>query len=530
MNPECYPISTLPQMSRLFLEYCERRTPFHPFYSSTPYTPMSEIEVPELSAAHRERLAEILLNQNPGAQARVAIEGLRQGAGAVVSGQQVVLFGGPLFTPLKAATAIQRAREATAAGKPTVPIFWLASEDHDFAEINHTVLPERKELRTLTYSGKPSNGGEAGSVVLDASIRGLVEEAGNILGYSEALELLKGAYQEGRTFAQAFAHLISGLFAEQGLIVFDSASREVHALGVSVLRQAVERAEEFHHALAARDEELKIAGYHSQVLVTGTTSLLFLVDAETGSRLPLKRMGPGAWQAGRKNYSSADLLAILDAEPERLSPSALLRPVFQDAIFPTTAYIGGPAEIAYFAQTQVLAEKILGRTTAVFPRLTATLVEPEIAELLAKHEVSVDSLWGHSEDELTQRLGARAMPIEGKQKIANAGNALQAELEVLTQWMHAVDSGLGRSADTSARKMLYQMNRLRRMAANFQLQKEASLGRHAAAICRSLYPQKHLQERLLSGIYFYARYGLGLSERLVEEAKSECPGHKVLWL
>lgn len=530
MNAECYPISTLPHMSRLFLDYCERRAPITPFYSATPYLEMGQATPPQLPETHRQRLASLLLQQNTGQQAKVGIEALRQGAGAVVSGQQVALLGGPLFTPLKAATAINRAQKATEANCPAVPVFWLASEDHDFAEINHLSIPAGKELHRLTYSTKPSATVPVGQIPFNDSIQILVEEAVGMLGYSEVADLIGSAYQPGRTFAQAFAQLIGGIFAAQGLIVFDPSVREAHALGSDVLRQAIERAQELHEALVKRDEELKAAGYHSQVLVSNTTSLLFLLDAESKARLPLKQLGEGKWQAGRQNYSSADLLAILADEPERLSPSALLRPVFQDSILPTMAYIGGPAEVAYYAQSQVLFERILGRTTPILPRLTATLVEPAIAELLRKHEISVDSLFQQTSEDLAQRLAARAMPIEGKQLLSRAGNSLDAELQALTNWMHAVDAGLGRSADTSASKMRYQMNRLRRMAANFQMQKEASLARHAEAISLSLFPHKHLQERLLSGVYFFAKYGLELADTLVEAAGSECPGHKVLWV
>jgi bacillithiol synthase len=224
------------------------------------------------------------------------------------------------------------------------------------------------------------------------------------------------------------------------------------------------------------------------------------------------------------------LLGILDSEPERISPSALLRPLFQDQILPTSAYIGGPAEIAYFAQSAVLYERILGRLTPVLPRLSATLIEPAIGDLLDKHELSAEGIFGQTEQALAQRLAARAMPIAGKQRLASAGNALDAELTALTEYMTSVDEGLGRSAGVSASKMRYQMNRLRRMAANFELQREASLGRHAQALVQALYPHGGLQERLIGAGYFLARYGEGLIEKLVAEAGDGCPGHKFLRL
>ncbi len=154
----------------------------------------------------------------------------------------------------------------------------------------------------------------------------------------------------------------------------------------------------------------------------------------------------------------------------------------------------------------MLYEAILGRTTPVQARLMATLIEPAIATVMAKHEVELPQAFV-APDELSQRLGARAMPIEGKRKLAAAGNALDQELEALTEWMHSLDANLGASADVSASKMRYQMNRLRRMAATFELQKTGSIAKHAAAITLHLFPKQHPQERIVAGAWFLARFG-----------------------
>ena len=535
---DCYPITVVPGLHRLFLDYCAGDAAARTFYLSLPGKNVqgSGWQARPPVPAHWPELVRLLAEQNPSPTANPALEALCKGAGAVVTGQQVGLFGGPLFTPFKAASAVARARHCNAAGHPHVAIFWLASEDHDFAEINHVVFPAGRELRTLAYTGAPEAPRPVGGIVLDERIAPLVEQAWELLGPSDAMDALADAYQPGRTFAQAFAQFYAKVFAALELLVLDASGRAFHRMGAPVLRAAVERADEFHAALVARQGELEAAGYQAQVAVGAQSSLLFLLDEKTGARLALKRTVPsaqepdGLWHAGRQSYSTTDLLGILDAEPERISPSALLRPVFQDFLLSTSLNIGGPAEVAYFAQSAVLFEKILGRITPVEPRFSATLIEPAIGELLHRHDLRLERVFGETPGSLAQLLAARAMPIEGKRKLAAAGTALDAELTPLLEWMGVLDAGLGRSAQTAASKMRYQMNRLRRLAASFQLQRDAALGRQAEAICQAIYPGGVLQERVHGAAWFLARHGFDLTEQLSAQAANTCPGHTAVWL
>lgn len=537
VKTECYPIAMLPGLSRLFLDFADKREALSPFYPASAYSTGWMTTRPVLPPQHRETLCGLLEEQTRelGVAAPVMenIARLREGAGAVVTGQQVTLFGGPLFTILKAATAIRKAKDASIAGSPHVPIFWLATEDHDLAEVDHVTVPDRHELKTLRLGGEHANARPVGGLILDKNVEDLVAEVSAILGPGPVVDQLAACYRPGQTLGGAFAQFISHTFAAQGLIVLDASSRGFHALGRDVLRQAIVRADELRVALNDRDQQLAAAGYHSQVLVPALSSLLFLLDSQSGARVPLRRTAEGAWQAARQHYSTAELLAILDAEPERLSPNALLRPVFQDCILPTSSYIGGPAEIAYFAQSQVLYERILGRTTPVLPRLSATLIEPPIAGLLARHDVALpDVIQSSLKDplDLAQRLGARAISATGKRKLAAAGQALDTELSALATYMHSLDPGLGRAADVSSSKMRYQMNRIRRLAANYELRREQTLSRDAGLIALNLFPDRHPQERILGAAWFLSRYGDGLAELLVEQAGQQCPGHKAIWL
>ena len=547
MELECHPISTVPGTSALFCDYTEpaasaRAADLRRWYPADPFSMQWANTAPTLDAAHLARLTDALLRQTDRYDSSGAvlanIERLKNGAAAVVTGQQVGLFGGPLFTLLKAATAIRKAQDATKlSGREHVPIFWLASEDHDLEEVDQVSLLSKSAVEKLTLGLDGSKPLPVGSLILgDRTDEGRhrleaeLERACDLLHWAPICDLLRECYAPGATFAGAFGRLLTKVFAAYGLIVMDAATADFHSLGAPTLRAAIEHADELEAGLLARTQELEAAGYHAQVLITAGHSLLFLIDAETGARQPLRRTSDG-WKAGAKLYTTADLLAILDAEPERLSPNALLRPVFQDTILPTAAYIGGPAEVAYFAQSAVAYQQILGRITPLLPRLSATLVEPAVAATLAAQEVSFPQiLEAKTIEALALRLGARAKPIAAKRKLAAAGNAMDTELTALTEYMAGMSADLGRAAVVSANKMRYQMDRLRRMSADFELQKQASLTKQATAIMLNLLPEGHLQERVLGGIWFLARHGDTLPALLVDHAGQECPGHRVIFL
>jgi bacillithiol synthase len=544
MSIECFPITVLPNVSQLYCDYLAMAdsaddAPVRRWYGSEPFAgKWMRSGLAATDAKRRDALAGLLERQaeefGAGEAAKANIAKLRAGARAVVTGQQVVLFGGPLLTILKAATTVARAREATAAtGVDHVPVFWLATEDHDLEEVDQVSLLTKTSVETLRAGLKVARAVPVGGVVPGPQLEAVLERASELLEFAPVSEWLRECYlpQDGShpSLALAFGRLMARIFAAEGLIVMDAASREFHALGARTLRCAIEYAAELQQALISRSEELVSAGYHAQVLVAEDASLLFLLDETTGERVALHRNGQGKWKAGAKSFSTAELLAILETAPERLSPNALLRPVFQDTLLPTEAYVGGPAEIAYFAQSAVLYEAILGRTTPVLPRLSATLLEPAIAAVMDKDEVQLPDAMTTAEA-LAQRLGARAMPIEGKRRLAAVGNAMETELTALTEYLAGMDASLGRAAKVSGSKMHYQMNRLRRMAATFELQKEASLRKHAFAITLNVFPGEHPQERVIAGVWFMARYGDGLVEKLVGVAGNQCPGHVVVRL
>ena len=559
MSTERIPIANLPHTTKLFRDFLamgdgDARSSLRQWYGAGPLgSAWMHPPQPAATSTNAAALADALESQSrafgAGPATLANIAKLRAGARAVVTGQQVVLLGGPLLTLLKASTAVARAKQATAeTGVEHVPIFWLATEDHDYEEVDQVSLLSKSSVETLRLGAEPAqNTAPMGSVVLPESIDALLDQASELLHHAPLCDLLRECYvyhpanNTGPTFATAIGRLMTRLFAEQGLIVMDASCRDFHKLGVSTLRYAIEHAEELEAALLERKAELEAAGYHAQVLVKPGASLLFLIGEIDGSqsRQALHRLPDGSWQAGAGNsatsYSTAELLAILDSAPERFSPNVLLRAVFQDTILPTTAYIGGPAEVAYFAQSAVIYQLILGRITPILPRLSATLIEPAIGAMMAQHQVGLlDAML--PVEEFAQRLAARALPIEAKRRLADADNALNKALAAAQEYLSGLDASLGRTAEVSASKMRYQMDRMRRLAATTEMQREASLRKHAEAMTLHLFPNGQLQERVLAGVWFLAAWEsdhgdcAGLIARLVEEAASQQPGHLVIRL
>src|SRR5208283_4176869 len=318
-------------------------------------------------AARRSKVSEILERQNRawGASAKTLanIDRFRRGALAAVTGQQVGLFGGPLFSIFKALTAVKLAEQASAAGVDCVPVFWLATEDHDLAEVNHVSLYSQQGVpERITAESRGIPDAPVGAIKFGPEIEPVVERAASLLGDSEVVAWLRESYRQGETLGTGFARLFARLFADWGVILLDPADPEFHRVAQPLLRAAIETAPALDEALLARGKALEAAGYHQQVKVTAATTLLF--EVKNGARTVVRRKANGAtsaeFQVGHEKLTQHQLLDRIEAAPENFNPNVLFRPVVQDYLLPTLAYTGGAAEVAYFAQVAVVYEKLLG--------------------------------------------------------------------------------------------------------------------------------------------------------------------------
>ena len=531
MIPDCIPFSYIPHTTRIFSDFLSYAPDVRRFF---PIQPDAAHVIALAKSVQRDlerqaRVADALEKQNrdwgASEQTLANIQRLREGAFAVVTGQQVGLFGGPLMSLFKIASALALAKQVQQSGVDCVPVFWLATEDHDLVEVNQTLFLTH-DFQLVPF--KANTVGTAGAPV--AHIRfaegtdEIVAQAANLLGDSLAADYLRESYVEGETFSNAFARLYTRFFAEQGLILLDPADPELHRIAMPLFVDALRRSSELDQAVLERNRELHNAGYHEQVKVTPESTPLFaLAD---GARVPVRTKN-GTYAIGTERLSGEELEQRVAAAPENFSANVLLRPVLQDYWLPTLAYIGGPAEVAYFAQAAVLYEKLLGRITPILPRMSATLIEPRIERLLLKYEVELPELF-HGECQLRDCLAARSLPPELKDDFELARRAILVNLQRISTSLQKLDPTLMEAAERSARKIHYQVDRLEKRAAQAELRRSEIVAWHAAQIENALYPNKSLQEREIAALYFYANRGPALFNRLIELAQTRCPEHKVL--
>src|ERR1039458_3160675 len=548
MKSQCLPFTQIPHTTRLFLDYLSYTPSVRDFY---PRSPMFSEWVKDESqrvvydVARRAKVSEILEQQNRvwGASAKTLanIERLRRGALAAVTGQQVGLFGGPLFSIFKALTAIKLAEQATAAGVDCVPIFWLATEDHDLAEVNHVALlsehglPESISVENLGAAGHAVADAPVGTVKFGPEIDAVVERAASLLGDSNSSSnvttWLREAYRPGENLGSAFALLFARLFAEWGVILLDPADKDFHDLAKPLFRAAIQRAPELDEALLAQGNALEAAGYHQQVKVTSATALLF--EVKDGARTVVRRRnnsaGSGEFAVGEERISSPELLDRIEKTPEKFNPNVLLRPVVQDYLLPTLVYPGGAAEVAYFAQVAVVYEKLLGRVTPIVPRFSATLLEPKTERILTRYQLGLpDVLLGP--EKVREAIAARSLPSDLQNRFSEAYARVEQTMAALRQSIGRLDSTLIDTAERTRTSMSHQIDRLQARVARAEQQRNEVITRHADALSNALFPHKTLQEREVAGVSFVARYGPELLVNLYQQVHLDCQDHQVIAL
>jgi bacillithiol biosynthesis cysteine-adding enzyme BshC len=439
----------------------------------------------------------------------------------VTTGQQPGLFGGPLYTIHKALTAAVLARRLEALLEaPVLPVFWLASDDHDWAEANHVhVLDTANDLHLLRLTGEAEPHRSMGLRPLDGAAEEALDELAQVLPPSDftptLLERLRAAYAGG-SVADAFARTMADLMSGIALGFVDAQDPVLRDLARPILRRELESTVEHGAALRRQTERLEAAGYEAQVPILPDASNVFHEDDAGRERL-LREDGRWTLRASRQTLSEEELWARFEDAPERFSANVVLRPVVESAVFPTLAYVGGPGEVRYLAQTGCLFEAHGVGMPVVFPRLGVTLVEGKVAKVLEKFGLSESDFLGRPVHEVIAGVVRDDVPEDVQAAVGELRQAMQERYQALFDAAKAIDPTLkgpiftarneGFRAVSDVEKKIRQHVKLREETELEQIEKAA----------HNLVPLGKPQERVLNVHQYLARYGDALIPAIQEQ-------------
>ncbi len=520
----------LPHQPDLFLEYLDHFGKVESFYFHPPSMPAVTRSARKLDypGERRAEVSSILRRHNidlgAGTETLSNLDRLEEGAVAVVSGQQVGLFSGPAYSVYKALTAVQIAEELTRGGIPAVPIFWMATEDHDLDEVRYATWFDqgkliRFELPLIAETGRP-----VGRISLGTQIEPLVQAAAELLanqGSDLLAQYLVESYRPEETYGSAFGKLFARLFAQQGLILMDPLDNGLHKVAARLYQHALAERDALNEKLLQRGKDLDRAGFDAQVKVTSRSTLMFrLAD---GVRQVITASN-GKFQAGEKTWQREELVHLTHTEPENFSPNALFRPVVQDYLLPTAAYIAGPAEISYFAQSEVVYRHLLGRMPVMLPRAGFTLVDAKADKLLRRYGLTVENVWGGPQ-ELRHKMESRSVPGSLAKNFERNRKQIAKMLAQLGKQIEKLDPTLKGTVERARKRIEFHIDKLRRKAGRAQDKKVGLISAHEQYLESLLDPHKGLQERELCLLPFLARWGAGGLSELQKLSTGKKIGH-----
>jgi bacillithiol biosynthesis cysteine-adding enzyme BshC len=528
----------LPWTRRLGLDYVRDFDRVAPFFAGNPALADAWRDTIDRVRAHprdRTALAAIVSAQQ---QDRHAPDAARASAArlrdantfAIVTGQQAGLFGGPIFTLLKAITAIELARRIeTEHGVPVVPVFWIDSEDHDWDEVaSCTVLDGELAPRSvrLAHPGE-ADGRPVASVRLQDSVGQAVDELAAALTRTEftadLVEQLRRYYAPGRGMSHAFGSWLESLLGPHGLIVFDSADPAAKPLVASLFVQELREPGETAARAASAGAALEARGYTAQVAPTADAVALFHLN---GTREPIKQTG-GGFSVGDREIAKPQLVAEAETSPDRFSPNVLLRPIVQDTLFPTIAYVAGPSEIVYLGQLREVYGRFGVPMPLCYPRASATLVDGAALRFLSRHDVGLQELQPRDEAVLNRLLEAQ-LPREVEEALQQAQRETEARMQAVVDAMPAVDPTLEGAARSTLGKMRHELEALHGKVIQAAKRRDDTLRRQFIRAQAQAFPDGEPQERAVGFVWLLNRVGPALVEILRRDLPIEPGQHWVL--
>jgi bacillithiol biosynthesis cysteine-adding enzyme BshC len=467
-----------------------------------------------------QQLASFISETQAPARVQTQLEMLRSSQSLVVfAGQQPGLFTGPLYAIYKALTVERWAADLSRRlSAPVIPCFWLADDDDDFDEIDHVHLPDRGQVATLRYVPDAASADRpVGHALLDRGIDTVIRSLADCLPNVEfkpvVLEALAACYAPGTSLSVAFARLWYRLFPDSSLLFVSPLRSGLYRLAVSTFQGAIVDAPLLYELFARTSLELKCAGYHCQTHKIAGRSFLFHQGA-TREPIGYDAAGRYSW-AGSPIASSGQLCQAIAEYPEHFSPNVLLRPVVQNALFPTLGVVLGPAEIAYHAQLGLLFDRFNVPRPVILPRTRVTLIEPGVARRLARHTIDVSRL-GRNVDAEIARILRISFPAGLDLALHNAAQQIDAAFDPVRTAVEGVDPTLLSAVNAAAIRALRSVDEVAHKLHASHRRREQDIAAQVRSVAHCLFPLGRPQERVHNIVYYWARFGPKLLRDLHE--------------
>jgi len=451
----------------------------------------------------------------------------------VVTGQQVTLYGGPLFTVYKVLTAIITANKLTnELGKKVIPVFWMADEDHDFDEVSSINLPEGDSHTEFTLNDDNSIDKRVVEKILNGQLKDLKNKIRAALpdtDFSNDLwNLLDQCYNNNETFGSSFGRLILNLFGKQGLILAGSNHDGLKKLIIEPLIKSVRNADEHQQILNETSEALLSKEYHTQVTVQSSNLFHILED---GSRIKLQH-NEDRWYIddSKRSWSSEELIREIELTPENFSPNVFLRPIIQNHILPVISYVAGPGEIAYYAQMRAYHRQFNIKMPVITPRYSITLIESSIDRNIEKLPFNVHDYFNRIEDLEKDFLKQSDSP--NLESIFKSWKSLITDLsKVPISKVSQIDPTLKKSADKTVTQFFTELDKLKGKLYRSVKESEKVQIQRIQRVQNNLYPNRNLQEREIAFITFMNKYGVDLWDKVLDDLQiEEMNTHKLIYL
>jgi len=532
-------IGRLPWVKPLLLAYEQDYESVAAFFAGNPRVPGDwHAMVARVGSDGRDRgavsavVAAELESRGAPSEARAAVETLaRPGSVAVLTGQQAGLFGGPLYTLFKAVTAIQLARQVSRQqGVDAVPIFWIASEDHDWDEVRTTVVLDAEgRLCRVTAPDVAGSGDQpVGALTFDErigqTITALEQRLPKTPWTADLVDALRRHYRVGSNLGRALAGWLDELLGRHGLIVFDGSDPAAKPLVADLFVRELESPERTAESVRAQGEALRALGHGAQIVPAEHATALFYLDA--GGRHPV-RFADGQFLVGRSARPTGELLQEAVAHPERFSPNVMLRPIVQDRLFPTICYVAGPGELAYQAQFGPIYESFGVERPLFASRASATVLDRATARFIDKHDVSFEEL-AITDDSVLNRLVADRLVPEIGSTVSDLERTIAEGMDRMSAAAAGVDPTLAGAADTTARRMRLALDTLERKIVRAAKRSDETLRRQFEHARTVSFPNGQPQDRVLGVAAVLNQYGPALLDELVDQLPVDGGRHYLL--